>query len=57
MILDSDAKEFGGHGRLIPDQEHITLLDSSPPVGQSILSLYLPHRTAIVLQVKQPSSK
>ena len=55
MILDSDAQEFGGHGRLTPDQEHITLLDSSQPVGQSTLSLYLPNRTAIVLRVKQPS--
>jgi 1,4-alpha-glucan branching enzyme len=55
MILDSDAKEFGGHGRLVLNQEHITLLDSSRPAGQSHLSLYLPNRTAIVLQIKQPT--
>jgi 1,4-alpha-glucan branching enzyme len=23
MILDSDAVEFGGHGRLVPNQEHL----------------------------------
>ena len=55
MILDSDAKEFGGHGRLVLNQEHITLLDSSRPAGQFHLSLYLPNRTAIVLQIKQPT--
>lgn len=52
MILDSDVKKFGGHGRLAPDQEHITLMDSSQPVGQSVLSVYLPNRTAIVLKAK-----
>ena len=53
MILDSEAKELGGHGRLIPNQEHNMILDSSQPVGQSLLCLFLLHRTAVVLQVKQ----
>ncbi len=49
MILDSDAKTFGGHGRLHPDQEHLSLTKSSHPEEKPVLSLYLPHRTAIVL--------
>jgi len=51
MILDSDAKEFGGHGRLVPNQEHFTLTSSSPPVGSSLPSIYIPNRTVIVLQL------
>ncbi len=46
MILDSDAEAFGGHGRLIENQEHITLPGPAP----SALRLYSPNRTAIVLQ-------
>ena len=49
MILDSDAPSFGGHGRLQPDQHHFTLPD--PDNAQvHFISLYLPTRTAIVLQ-------
>jgi 1,4-alpha-glucan branching enzyme len=47
MILDGDAPEFGGHGRLDPDTRHL-----APPVsggGPSPLRLYLPSRTAIVV--------
>jgi 1,4-alpha-glucan branching enzyme len=50
MILDSDAKEFGGHGRLVPNQEHFTLTSSSQPAGRSLLDIYIPNRTVIVLQ-------
>ena len=50
MIPDSDAKEFGGHGRLVPNQEHFTLTSSSPPAGPSLLSIYIPNRTVIVLK-------
>ncbi|PIP35848.1 MAG: 1,4-alpha-glucan-branching enzyme [Desulfobacterales bacterium CG07_land_8_20_14_0_80_52_14] len=46
MILDSDAACFGGHGRLTPDQIHVT---TESRTG-GVLSLYLPSRTAIVLQ-------
>lgn len=46
MVLDSDAPHYGGHGRLVPDQCHVTL-SRSDGAG---LSLYLPSRTAIVLQ-------
>jgi len=49
MILDSDARLYGGHGRLQPDQSHFTLPDTGG--GQMhFISLYLPTRTAIVLQ-------
>jgi len=50
MILDSDATEYGGNGRLDPDQYHLTLLDTSRDWKRHLLSLYLPTRTALVLQ-------
>lgn len=40
MIMNSDAPEYGGHGRLLKDQRHFT---------HPALSLYLPTRTALVL--------
>jgi 1,4-alpha-glucan branching enzyme len=48
MTLDSDDRQFGGHGRLIPDQVHHTLKEKNNPWGFR-LSLYLPSRTGIVL--------
>ena len=45
MIMDSDALEYGGHGRLQRDQRHFTATALSLPA----LSLYLPTRTALVL--------
>ncbi len=50
MILDSDNDGYGGHGRLSPDQCHFTRLDASQGWGRHLLSLYLPTRTAIVLE-------
>jgi 1,4-alpha-glucan branching enzyme len=49
MILSSDAAEYGGAGRLIPNQEHRTLSDASHD-NRHVLSLYLPTRTALMLQ-------
>ncbi|GBC60307.1 1,4-alpha-glucan branching protein [Desulfonema ishimotonii] len=46
MILDSDAADYGGQGRLSPDQHHLT----QPENGSHQLRLYLPTRTAIVLE-------
>jgi 1,4-alpha-glucan branching enzyme len=46
MLLDSDAPDYGGFGRLTPGQEHFTLSEG----GRNVLSLYLPTRTALVLQ-------
>jgi len=50
MILDTDATEYGGHGRLMPDQFHMTGVAASGSEKRNLLSLYLPTRTAIVLE-------
>jgi 1,4-alpha-glucan branching enzyme len=50
MIFNSDAPEYGGHSRLIQDQYHLTLHDTSRESDRNLLSLYIPNRTAIVLQ-------
>ncbi len=50
QILNSDARAYGGLGRLAPEQEHLTLADAGAEGGSvSLLSLYLPSRTALVL--------
>ena len=56
MVLDSDEGAFGGHGRLAAGQEHITQVISGGGQDQPshCLSLYLPTRTAIVLQKYDP---
>ena len=49
VVLDSDNIEYGGYGRLQPpDQKHYSL--ESPLDKKSTLSLYLPARSAFVLQ-------
>ena len=50
MLLTSDAVQYGGHGRLAEDQEHLTLPGKNAHEDRHYLSLYLPSRTAIVLQ-------
>ena len=50
MIFNSDAPEYGGHSRLIPDQHHLTQLDTSIEYRRNLLCLYIPNRTAMVLQ-------
>jgi hypothetical protein len=49
MLMDSDALQYGGHGRLVTNQLHATELDASRRIH--LLSLYLPTRTAIILQL------
>ena len=50
QILNSDDPAFGGHGRLAPNQEHLTLTKAeSNGRSASRLSLYLPSRTVLVL--------
>ena len=49
MVLNTDDERFGGHGRLAADQRHHGQEDEHSPRG-SRLSLYLPSRTAVVLQ-------
>ena len=55
MILNSDAPEYGGHSRLIPDQCHLTLRDPVKQQDRNLLSLYIPNRTALVLQPVEES--
>jgi 1,4-alpha-glucan branching enzyme len=48
LLLDSDAPQYGGHGRLRANQAYFTLSGGQP--RRNHLSLYLPSRTALVLQ-------
>jgi 1,4-alpha-glucan branching enzyme len=50
MILGSDSPEYGGHNRLVAGQEHKTSFDIVADRQFHLLSLYLPSRTALVLQ-------
>jgi 1,4-alpha-glucan branching enzyme len=50
MILDSDARQFGGSGRLVADQKHFTQLYAMSGRNADLLSLYLPSRNAFVLE-------
>ena len=50
MIIDSDAKLYGGHGRLGADQEHLTFSNAGADRNLQYLSLYLPCRTALILK-------
>jgi len=50
LIFNSDAPEYGGHGRLFPDQYYFTASDKPVSQRRNLLSLYLPTRTAIVLR-------
>jgi 1,4-alpha-glucan branching enzyme len=50
MVLNSDAARYGGHNRLQPKQEHRTLFEIVANHKRHLLSLYLPARTAQVLQ-------
>jgi 1,4-alpha-glucan branching enzyme len=49
MILDCDSQKYGGHGRLDPQQAHFTVVDKTKAKSQHMLSLYLPARSAFVL--------
>ena len=53
MIFDSDSREYGGYGRLIPGQEHKTLSDKAKNSNRRFISLYLPTRTGIVLKYSE----
>ncbi|MFU8768326.1 MAG: alpha amylase C-terminal domain-containing protein [Desulfotignum sp.] len=50
LILDTDQSRFGGHDRLAPDQVFSTVSAHSGSCEQHRLSLYLPSRTALVLE-------
>jgi 1,4-alpha-glucan branching enzyme len=50
LIFTSDAAGYGGHHRLLPDQEHLAAPEVIDRHKRHFLSLYLPARTAQVLQ-------
>lgn len=50
LVLDSDDPRFGGHNRLAPDQ--IFEASTSPAFGTRQIYLYIPNRTALVLQAQ-----
>ncbi|HGY12131.1 MAG TPA: 1,4-alpha-glucan-branching enzyme [Desulfobacterales bacterium] len=49
MILNSDEKRFGGEARLKQSQAHFTIGDPNYDDRENRLSLYLPNRSAIIL--------
>ena len=50
IVLDSDAPYYGGHGRLQPDQTHFTMKYGEGTQPAHRMRLYLPSRSAQVLQ-------
>ena len=50
LLLNSDAPQYGGHRRLIENQEHLTCRADIVGRKSTFLSLYLPSRTAQVYQ-------
>lgn len=51
IVLDSDAKNFGGFGLNDDNQPHYTQPDANhTAIGKGWLQLYLPARTAVVLR-------
>ncbi len=50
MIFNSDDSFYGGHDRLEKDQVHFTLDKGTDNYDHDHLSLYLPTRTAIILE-------
>ena len=52
MVLNSDDIKYGGHGRLAMEQVHFTAFDKGVEM-RNTLSLYLPSRTGIVLQLME----
>jgi 1,4-alpha-glucan branching enzyme len=51
LIMDSDAAEFGGHGRVQPGQVYFTRPEPLPDGGARYhINIYLPTRTALILK-------
>ena len=49
-VLDSDRSAYGGHSRLEPKQEYFTSPAEEEGLTRHFVSLYLPTRTALVLE-------
>jgi 1,4-alpha-glucan branching enzyme len=52
LVLDSDSPDYGGHGRIRAGQEYFTLFEETTTGNRNRLGLYLPTRTALVLQAQ-----
>ncbi|MCF8092032.1 MAG: alpha amylase C-terminal domain-containing protein [Desulfotignum sp.] len=50
LILDTDEPRFGGHGRVLPHQVYASVTDEASSPVRHLLSVYLPSRTALVLE-------
>jgi 1,4-alpha-glucan branching enzyme len=50
LIFNSDDRIYGGHHRLAEGQVYFTRPDGTAPHFRNLLSLYIPTRTAIVLE-------
>ena len=50
LLLDSDRAEFGGLGRIAPDQRFALMNDIRDVESCNIIRVYLPCRTAIVIE-------
>jgi 1,4-alpha-glucan branching enzyme len=50
LVLDSDSPAFGGHGRVAPGQKFFTRAVQEGAVLRHKVSVYLPSRSALVLQ-------
>ena len=54
LLLDSDRKDFGGLGRIEPNQSFTLMNDVRDDECCNIIKLYLPCRTAMVIKRKEP---
>ncbi|MEE4356396.1 MAG: alpha amylase C-terminal domain-containing protein [Desulfococcaceae bacterium] len=50
LRMDSDAEIYGGHGRLTADQHYFSIPSANPDDPAEMLQIYLPSRTALVLE-------
>lgn len=50
IILDSDAPQYGGHGRIDSSRHHFTMPGRNNNRTINNISLYLPTRTALILK-------
>ena len=53
LLLESDSKNYGGHGRLKQSQNFFSVTKKKGPNQQSSVHVYLPTRSAIVLIKKK----
>lgn len=49
LILDSDSPAFDGHGRLEPNQTYVARTEGQGVEARTLIRLYLPNRSGLVL--------